>query len=141
MDPITIEKLKDLYLKMIQETNFDHFINPKIVYLGDGEAEVHWQAKPEHLNRFGAVHGGAFAGLIDTVGAIATLTKLKRMVTIEMNVSYVKAATIETQIIAKGKVIHAGRSLMRTTVELFNAEGHLLTRGQLTFFVLGELAL
>jgi acyl-coenzyme A thioesterase PaaI-like protein len=56
-------------------------------------------------------------------------------------VSYIKAANITTKIIAKGKVIQAGRSLLRTVVELFNAEGELLTRGTLTFFVLGELTI
>ncbi|MBM3909174.1 MAG: PaaI family thioesterase [Firmicutes bacterium] len=136
-----IEKLKSHYITMIAEKNFDHFINPRIIKLEDGEAEVHWQAKPDHLNRFGAVHGGALAGLIDTVAAIASLTKMKRIVTIELNVSYIKAANISTHIIAKGKVIHAGRSLLRTSVELMNAEGDILTKGNLTFFVLGDLTL
>jgi uncharacterized protein (TIGR00369 family) len=136
-----IDKLKSQYLSMIEEKNFDHFIDPQIIQLKDGEAEVHWQAKPDHLNRFGSVHGGALAGLIDTVAAIASLTKMKRIVTIELNVSYIKAANITTKIIAKGKVIQAGRSLLRTVVELFNAEGELLTRGTLTFFVLGELTI
>ena len=136
-----IEKLKSYYMSMITERNFDHFINPQIVKLEDGEAEVHWQAKPDHLNRFGSVHGGALAGLIDTVAAIASLTKMKRIVTIELNISYVKAANISTKIIAKGKVIHAGRSLLRTSVELMNEDGELLTRGNLTFFIMGDLTL
>lgn len=136
-----IEKLKSNYLSMIEGKNFDHFMDPQIIQLRDGEAEVHWLAKPDHLNRFGSVHGGALAGLIDTVAAIASLTKMKRIVTIELNVSYIKAANITTKVIAKGKVIQAGRSLLRTVVELFNAEGELLTRGNLTFFVLGDLTL
>ena len=136
-----IQKLKSNYLSMIEGKNFDHFMDPQIIQLRDGEAEVHWLAKPDHLNRFGSVHGGALAGLIDTVAAIASLTKMKRIVTIELNVSYIKAANITTKVIAKGKVIQAGRSLLRTVVELFNAEGELLTRGNLTFFVLGDLTL
>lgn len=136
-----IEKLKSNYLSMIEGKNFDHFMDPQIIHLRDGEAEVHWQPKPDHLNRFGSVHGGALAGLIDTVAAIASLTKMKRIVTIELNISYIKAANITTKVIAKGKVIQAGRSLLRTVVELFNAEGELLTRGNLTFFVLGDLTL
>jgi len=136
-----IEKLKAHYLTMIDAQNFDHFIDPKLIQLDDGAAEVHWVPKPEHLNRFGAVHGGAFAGLIDTVAAITALTKMKRIVTIELNVSYIKAATITTKVVAKGKVIHAGQSLLRVVVDLFNQEGQLLTKGNLTFFVLGELTL
>ena len=79
--------------------------------------------------------------MIDTVAAISSLTKMKRIVTIELNVSYIKAATIETKIIAKGRVIQAGKSLLRTVVELYNEDQQLLTRGNLTFFVLGDLNL
>jgi uncharacterized protein (TIGR00369 family) len=134
-----IQKIKDHYLTMIDKKNFDHFINPDIIRLEDGLADVRWLPQPEHLNRFGAIHGGALAGLIDSVASIASLTKLKRIVTIEMNVSYIKAATISNKILAKGLVIQAGKSLIRTTVELFNEDNQLITRGNLTFFILGDL--
>ena len=136
-----IQKIKEQYLTMIDKKNFDHFINPDILRLDDGLAEVRWLPQPEHLNRFGAIHGGALAGLIDTVASIASLTKLKRIVTIELSVSYIKAATISNTILAKGVVIQAGKSLIRTTVELFNEDNQLITRGNLTFFILGELIL
>jgi uncharacterized protein (TIGR00369 family) len=136
-----IQKIKEQYLTMIDKKNFDHFINPDIIRLDDGLAEVRWLPQPEHLNRFGAIHGGALAGLIDTVASIASLTKLKRIVTIELNVSYIKASTISTKVLAKGVVIQAGKSLIRTTVELFNEDNQLITRGNLTFFILGELIL
>jgi uncharacterized protein (TIGR00369 family) len=136
-----IQKIKDQYLAMIDQKNFDHFINPNIIKLEDGLAEVRWLPQPEHLNRFGAIHGGALAGLIDSVASITSLTKLKRIVTIEMNISYIKAATISNKILAKGVVIQAGKSLIRTTVELFNEENQLITRGNLTFFILGDLTL
>jgi uncharacterized protein (TIGR00369 family) len=126
---------------MIDKKNFDHFINPDIIRLEDGLAEVRWLPQPEHLNRFGAIHGGALAGLIDSVASIASLTKLKRIVTIEMNISYIKAATITNKILAKGVVIQAGKSLIRTTVELFNEDNQLITRGNLTFFIMGDLTL
>jgi len=136
-----IQKIKNHYLTMIDKKNFDHFINPDIIRLEDGLADVRWLPQPEHLNRFGAIHGGALAGLIDSVASIASLTKLKRIVTIEMNISYIKAATISNKILAKGVVIQAGKSLIRTTVELFNEDNQLITRGNLTFFIMGDLTL
>lgn len=141
MNKDQIQKIKEQYLTMIDQQNFDHFINPDIIKLEDGQAEVRWAPQPEHLNRFGAIHGGALAGLIDTVAAIASLTKLKRIVTIEMNISYIKAGSLSTKVLAKGVVIQSGKSLIRTTVELFNEDNQLITRGNLTFFILGELVL
>jgi len=141
MNKDQIQKIKEQYLMMIDQKNFDHFINPNITKLEDGLAEVRWLPQPEHLNRFGAIHGGALAGLIDSVASITSLTKLKRIVTIEMNISYIKAATISNKILAKGVVIQAGKSLIRTTVELFNEDNQLITRGNLTFFIMGDLTL
>jgi acyl-CoA thioesterase len=141
MEKEQIQVLKDRYIKNLLEENFDFFINPQLIELLDGSAIVRWQPKPIHLNRFKAIHGGAIAGLIDTVAAITSLTKLKRIVTTEMNISFIKAGTIETEIEAVGKVIHSGRSLIRTEVELFNEQKQLIAKGHLTFFVLGDLVL
>jgi acyl-CoA thioesterase len=141
MDKELIEKLKQRYILMIKEVNYDHFIDPNILVIEEGKALVEWKPKPLHLNRFGSVHGGAISGLIDTVAAITALTKMKRIVTIDMHVSYIKAATIATTVKAVGRVIHGGRSLVRTEVELFDAENNILARGQVDFFVLGDLTL
>jgi acyl-CoA thioesterase len=135
----SLKKLKETYENDIKDTNFDHFISPKILELEDGKAVIEWNPRPDHLNRFKMIHGGAFAGLVDSVGALATLTKLKRVVTIEMNVSYIKAGRIDNKIKAIGQVIHAGRSLIRTQVEVFDQENVLLVKGNLSFFVLGDL--
>lgn len=136
----SLKKLKETYENDIKDNNFDHFISPKILELEDGRAVIEWSPRPEHLNRFKSVHGGAFAGLVDSVGALATLSKLKRVVTIEMNVSYIKAGRIDSKIKAIGQVVHAGRSLIRTQVEVFDQDNVLLVKGNLTFFVLGELS-
>lgn len=136
----SLQKLKETYENDIKDNNFDHFISPKILELEDGRTVIEWSPRPEHLNRFKMVHGGAFAGLVDSVGALAALSKLKRVVTIEMNVSYIKAGKIGSKIKAIGKVVHAGRSLIRSQVEVFDEENVLLVKGNLTFFVLGELS-
>jgi acyl-CoA thioesterase len=135
-----LQKLKETYENDIKDDNFDHFISPKILELEDGKAVIEWNPRPDHLNRFRMVHGGAFAGLVDSVGALAALSKLKRVVTIEMNVSYMKAGKIDSKIKAIGQVVHAGRSLIRTQVEVFDQDNVLLVKGNLTFFVLGELS-
>ena len=39
MNKNQIQKIKDQYLAMINQKNFDHFINPNIIKLEDGLAE------------------------------------------------------------------------------------------------------
>jgi acyl-CoA thioesterase len=138
---LTLEKFKELYENDLKKDNFDHFIDPKILHLDHGKAVIQWTPRTAHLNRFQTVHGGAFSGLVDSVGAIATLSTLKRVVTIEMQVSYLKPGKIDSVITATGKVISEGRSLIRTEVEIKDQHDDLLVKGHLTFFVLGDLVL
>jgi acyl-CoA thioesterase len=122
-------------------TTFDHWIQPTITAFIPGEVTIAWKPKNIHMNRYGAIHGGALAGLVDVVGAIATLSLGKRVVTTDMNISFLKMGTLDTTLTAKGIVFHRGRSIMRTSVEFFNEQNQLLLRAQLSFFVLGDLSL
>jgi acyl-CoA thioesterase len=120
---------------------FDHWIRPNIISFSPGEVTITWNPKDVHINRYGAIHGGALAGLVDVVGAIATLSLGKRVVTTDMNLSFLKMGKLETTITAKAHVFHRGRSIMRTSVEFFNENHQLLVKAQLSFFVLGDLSL
>lgn len=136
-----LTKLKQYYTEEGKDQTFDHWIRPNITHLEPGLVEVVWKPNEVSMNRYGAIHGGALAGLVDVVGAIATLSLGKRVVTTDMNISFLKTGTIDTILTAKGIVFHRGRSLMRTTVEFFNPNNQCLVKAQLSFFVLGDLSL
>jgi uncharacterized protein (TIGR00369 family) len=136
-----LDKIKQYYDQTNQTDTFDHFISPHIVRLEPGLATIQWDAKSIFMNRYGAIHGGALAGLVDVVGAIATLSLGKRVVTTDLSVSFLKMGTLETTIRAEAHVFHRGRSIMRTSVQFFNEHDQLMVQAQLSFFVLGDLTL
>jgi acyl-CoA thioesterase len=141
MDQPLLDKIKHYYEQQDQTDTFDHFIAPHIVRLEPGLATIQWHAKSIYMNRYGAIHGGALAGLVDVVGAIATLSLGKRVVTTDLSVSFLKMGTIDTTIRAEAHVFHRGRSILRTSVQFFNEHDQLMVQAQLSFFVLGDLTL
>ncbi len=141
MNQEILTKIKQYYSIKGESQTFDHWIQPHITHLEPGSVEINWKPNDVSMNRYGAIHGGALAGLVDVVGAIATLSLGKRVVTTDMSISFLKMGTADTLITAKGFVFHRGRSIMRTTVEFFNQNNQSLVKAQLSFFVLGDLSL
>jgi len=98
----------------------------ELVRMADGEAEIHFAAREEHLNSFSVVHGGASMTLLDVVMAHAARSVLTGpdatmgCVTIEMKTSFMAAAKAE-----RGPLVAVGKLLQRTTTMAFT-EGRVL---------------
>jgi acyl-CoA thioesterase len=137
MEPFIKQQLLTFFLEKSDPQRFDHLYAPEILSLELGFAKVKWVPTEIFLNRLQSIHGGALAGLADIVGSLATLTYGKKVVTTDLNISYLKAGQLSNTFLMTGKVVHAGRSMMRTEVECFNEFQQTIIRAQLSFFVLG----
>jgi acyl-coenzyme A thioesterase PaaI-like protein len=100
-------------------------LNPFIDHLGftlerfeSGESEVHYEARPEHLNCFAVIHGGATMTLMDVV-------------TIEMKTSFMQAA--RGRLTARGRLIHRTATLAFTEATVFDAAGKPCSHATGTF--------
>jgi len=99
---------------------------------GHGEVRLAWEARPEHRNLQGLVHGGVLATLVDMAMGLAVRSAVgpeRRHVTIELTVHYLRptmpgrleavgtTTRVGTQIaFAEGTVVDASRrSLVRAT--------------------------
>ena len=76
------------------EESSGFFENQDIYFsaLGDGAAELEIPVAPMHYNSMEIVHGGVFAGLLDSAMGMALLTKNKAGVTTSMSIHYLKSA-------------------------------------------------
>jgi uncharacterized protein (TIGR00369 family) len=72
----------------------------------DGESELHFTPRPEHLNSFGVTHGGASMTLMDVTMAVAarSVDFDLGVVTIEMKTSFMQAAN--GPLVGKGVLLH-----------------------------------
>ncbi len=88
-----------------------------------GQSEIHYEAKPEHLNSFSVTHGGALMTLLDVAMAVAARSVEKEMgaITIEMKTSFMQPA--RGKLIAKGRMMHRTATMAFTEASVFDESG------------------
>ena len=133
------EIMRKRYFDAKKQPIFEHLLKPELVSLSDGESVISMLVGEEHLNIQRKVHGGVLASLADLAMGVACITYDKQAVTSDMNIAYIGTATEGEELFAKAKVIHNGKTLIRTTCLISNAEGRLLVSASATFFVIGVL--
>jgi len=99
----------------------------------DGSSEIHFDPKPEHLNSFGVVHGGACMTLLDVTMAAAARSVDRPMgvVTIEMKTSFMQAA--RGKLSGKGRLMHRTATMAFTEATIFDGEGRACAHATGTF--------
>ncbi|KQP19193.1 PaaI family thioesterase [Pseudorhodoferax sp. Leaf265] len=116
------------------------FAVPFIDHLGirltrfeDGQSEMRYEAKPEHLNNFHVTHGGACMTLLDVTMAAAARSLRPEMgvLTIEMKTSFMQSA--RGPLIGIGKVLQATGRMAFTEARIEDQEGRLCAHATGTF--------
>ena len=105
-----------------------------------GRCVASLRIEEEHTNSYGTIHGGLSALLVDNISTLAlTLPEDQKFsygVSVNMDLSYVKAAKIGEEILIDAKVLKRGRTLAFLEVELRNkATNDLLVKGSHTKYV------
>ena len=105
-----------------------------------GEAELHYHAKPEHLNSFDVTHGGASMTLLDVTMAHAARSAIpgSGAVTIEMKTSFMVGA--KGPLVCKGKLLQRTKTMAFCEGWLYDASGKLCCHATGTFkYVMPEV--
>lgn len=115
------------------EIPFVNLLGFELVRMQDGASELHYEARPEHLNSFGVTHGGASMTLLDVTMATAARSVAPEMgvITIEMKTSFMQAA--QGPLVAKGCLIHRTATMAFTEATVFDAKGRVCTHATGTF--------
>ncbi len=101
-----------------------------------GESTIGYTPKPEHLNSFAVVHGGAVMTLMDVTLAAAARSVQPDMgvVTIEMKTSFMRPSPGDgSRLTGKGRLIHRTVTLAFTEATLFDAQGNACAHATGTF--------
>ncbi|EAX46734.1 uncharacterized domain 1 [Thermosinus carboxydivorans Nor1] len=134
-----IEWLKE-HLKNIYDRNpYVRLLQMSIAKIEEGRAELTMPViYGKHTNLYGVAHGGALASLADTAMGVACATLGNRVVTIDMNINYIRGAQQQSVVKAVGTVVHKGKSTMVVEADVRDcAEDILLAKARGTFFVIG----
>jgi len=135
------EGLKDILMTVYDENPYVKLLDISIENLGEGRADLYMPVfAGKHTNLYNIAHGGALASLADTAMGVACATTGKKVVTLEMNMNFIKGAVPQTKIKAIGRVIHNGKSTMIAEGEIVDDQNELLLKARGTFFVTGAFA-
>jgi uncharacterized protein (TIGR00369 family) len=119
--------------RMYLSAEFNEIFQPQIT-VGEGEAEVSFDAGP-HLHHAGnAVHGSNYFKALDDAAffAVNSLVEDVFVLTVTFNIHLLRPIS-EGRMIASGKVVNAGRTVWVADATLVDDKERLLGRGTGTF--------
>jgi uncharacterized protein (TIGR00369 family) len=115
------------------EIPFVHHLGFELALFADGNSQINYEAKPEHLNSFKVTHGGAVMTLLDVTMATAARSVQQDMgvVTIEMKTSFMRPSVGKLQ--AKGRLMHRTTSMAFTEATIYDEAGRACAHATGTF--------
>jgi uncharacterized protein (TIGR00369 family) len=105
-----------------------------------GEVRLGWEARPEHRNLQGLVHGGVLATLVDIAMGLAVRSVVgptRRHVTIDLNVHYLRP-TAPGRVAAIGTTLRVGSQIAFAEGSLTDQAGRMVVRASGTYSVTTE---
>lgn len=137
MTPEHLAWVRD-YLREINQTPIlENFLDLQVVEVAEGKAVYRTKIAEKHSNIYGFVHGGTLASIVDVAMGVSCVTLGRRIVTIDMNTSYIKSVPTGSTLTVVGEVISNGNTIMRAVGEIF-CEQQLIARSQASYFVIGD---
>ncbi|MCX5805992.1 MAG: PaaI family thioesterase [Proteobacteria bacterium] len=120
--------------ELAKNTPYYQHIGIEIVEAGDGFAKLVLKYKDCLSHPFGYFHGGVIASLADSSGINAVMTTLRegeKALTLEMKINFLLPAK-NPEIYAEAKVVHRGRKIAVSDVDVKNTEGQLIAKAIVT---------
>lgn len=97
-----------------------------------GTARLHFRVRPEFCHTGGIAQGGFVTGWLDAAMAHAIMARLGEqaasiwIATLELKVSFLSAARQDTEVVAEGRIVKQGRSVVFLEASLMGPDGALL---------------
>ena len=118
---------------------FVEHLGIRLVEQGRERAIVSLEHRPEFTNSWDAAHGGVIMTMLDLVMSMAVRGHYDvsaGVLTVDMSVGFLNAS--KGDVIAEGRVLHAGRSTAFCESEARDAEGRILAKAIGTFKLLAD---
>lgn len=128
--------------KLVEErykSSYESYLGVRFLKYKDSECEIELKIRPEHLNIGGKVHGGVINALCDIAlsGAVTCnyMGKAERVVTMQMNVNFLRAGEPDDTLLAYGEIVKQGRTICYVEGGIKNQDGKLIARASGDWFV------
>ena len=115
---------------------FLEHLGVRILEAARGRGRLEVVVRTEHLRDVGILHGGMTATLLDSVMGISAASVAPPgyyVVTVQLNMNFIRPAWEGELLVATGEVTHAGRQTAVARAEIRTADGALVSSGSATF--------
>lgn len=119
-----------------QGAHAQHTGNRLVEVPGAGEVVMAWTPGPQLANLSGAVHGGYLALVCDEAAGLAAASTGERfvpMLTLDLDVTYLRPGTVDAEHRVEGQVLHAGRARIVSEARVFTPAGKLAATARGSF--------
>jgi acyl-coenzyme A thioesterase 13 len=122
-------------IKRYERKSFDHslskaglWLNYKLEKVEIGYVEVSMLIRPEMGNPMKQLHGGMMSMLIDEISGLSfyTLNKGTFYTTVNLHVDFLYSVAVGETIIAKAKVLRAGKKIANVECSVYNSKNEML---------------
>lgn len=121
------------------DKSFEKYLGVDFLKYADGQCEISLKVEDHHLNIGGSVHGGIINALCDIAlsGAVTCnfINKAETVVTMQMNVNFLRPGFSGETIFAFAEVIKKGRTIYYVEGGIRNEKNELLARASGDWFV------
>ena len=115
---------------------FLEHLGVRILEAAPGRGRLEVVVRTEHLRDVGILHGGMSATLLDSVmgmSAASVAPPGHYVVTVQLNMNFIRPAWEGEHLVATGEVTHSGRQTAVARAEIRTAGGTLVSSGSATF--------
>lgn len=123
------------------KSSFESFLDVKFTKYSQGYCEIELELKEHHLNIGRTAHGGVINAMADIAlsGAVtcsfAEINDAQGVVTMQMNVYFLKPGLAGETLIAYGEVVKAGKTIYYVEGGVKTKDGKLVARANGNWFV------
>ncbi|CAH2213389.1 1,4-dihydroxy-2-naphthoyl-CoA hydrolase [Tepidibacter aestuarii] len=115
---------------MVRSINLIEGLNIEYIRVNDNELEAKMNLTQFHDQTFGYLHGGATIAFGETIAGYASNKRInKNQVAVGQTITanHMKAKKIEGYIIAKGRIMHNGKTSHVWSIEMFDENNILIS--------------
>jgi acyl-CoA thioesterase len=103
-----MEKSQQILQKMLENDHFTKWLGLVVDEIGEGTCRLYYIVKPEMLNGFGTIHGGALFSAADSAFAFACNSHGRLSVALDVSITFTKAARVGEVLTIVAKELHLG---------------------------------
>jgi len=125
----------------VERSRFHAWMGMRLEHLGDGEADIALEVRPEHLNLMDGLHGGVITSLADSATGVAMHAALEQgwtHTTTSIHVTFLRSEEHTSELQSPAMISKRGRRFGYAEADVERSDGTLLARAAASFLVQEE---